>query len=133
MKKLLIVLVALMLALTGCGKNDDTPIGDYCCEQANDYTISDESSNAVTITVTAPDYAQLIQNILSEGSSANITIDALSEAISASPDSVKVYTFISNSSDEDDIKAAFTDQIAKELAIAAIRHTDSKEEWSDGQ
>ena len=133
MKKLLIVLVALMLTLTGCGKNDDTPIGDYCWEQANDYTISDESSNAVTITVTAPDYAQLIQNILSEGSSANITIDALSEAISASPDSVKEYTFISDSSDEDDIKAAFTDQIAKELAIAAISRTDAKEEWSDGQ
>lgn len=133
MKKLLIILIAIVLTLTGCGKNDDTPIDDYCWEQADDYAISDESSKAVTITVTAPDYAQLVQNILSEDSSASITIDALSEAISVSPDSVKEYTFISDSSDEDDIKAAFTDQIAKELAVAAISRTDSKEEWSDGQ
>ena len=133
MKKLFIILIAIILTLTGCGKNDDAPIDDYCWEQADDYAILDESAKAVTITVTAPDYAQLIQNILSEDSSTSITIDALSEAISVSPDSVKEYTFISDSSDEDDIKAAFTDQIAKELAVAAISRTDAKEEWSDGQ
>lgn len=132
MKKLLIALIALSLTLSACGKNN-APIDEYCWEQADDYSISAESSNAVTITLTAPDYAQLIQNILSENSKAAITIDVLSEAISASPDAVREYTFIAESSDEEDIRAAFNDQIAKELAIAAISRVGAAEEWSDGQ
>lgn len=122
-----------MLVFVACG-SDDTPIDEYCWNQASDYTIITENTDgSVIVTLIAPDYAQLIQNILLENSYTKVSVKSLSDAIKASPDTVKEYVISANSTDEATIKAAFNDQIAKELVIAAISRTETKEEWGDGQ
>lgn len=133
MKKLFLVLCMLVLALTACG-NNDKPVDEYCWEQASDYTIvSENDDGSVIVSLMAPDYAQLIQTILTEDSDAEISVESLSDAIKDYPEAVKEYIISVNTTDEDAVKAVFTDQIAKELAITAISRAESKEEWGDGK
>ena len=133
MKKRMLVFFALALFLSACGKGK-TPLGQYSWEQVSDYAIVAENDDgSVIVTLTAPDYAQLIQTMLSADCNAKISEQSLAEAIEMYPDCVKVYTISADTSEEGAIQAAFSDQIAKELAVALIGRAESAEEWGDGQ
>lgn len=133
MKKVLLCFCIIVLTLSACG-NKPAPVDEYCWEQVSDYSVSAEKEDgSVTVTLTAPDYAQLIQMILSEDSNAEISAETLAKATMAYPEIVKDYIISSNTSDEADIQVAFNEQIAKELAIVAIGRAESIEEWGDGQ
>ena len=71
--------------------------------------------------------------MLSADCNAKISEKSLAEAIEMYPDCVKVYTISVDTSEEGAIQAAFSDQIAKELAVALIGRAESAEEWGDGQ
>ena len=119
--------------LSACTKKVD-PIDEYCWDQVSDYSIRTENEDgSVTVALTAPDYAQLIQMMLSEDINTEISAETLARETLEHPEIIKDYIISSNTSDEADIQAAFSDQIAKELAIVAIGRAESIEEWGDGQ
>ena len=133
LKKIWIVFCVFMLTLSACGKNA-TPVDEYCWKQVSNYSIITENEDGtVTVILTAPDYAQLIQKMLSEDSNTEVSVETLAEATKTYPEVVKDYLISSSTADKADIQAAFSDQIAKELAIVAIGRAESIEEWGDGQ
>ena len=124
----IVILVVLIGVIIPQHRSSEVP--NYCWDQVSNYSvISEESPNNVTVSIVAPDYAQLILGVILEDGEAKINPKALSDAINNNPNQQKEYIVTSNGSDEESIKQALMEQIAKELMIESIIQSNYTEDW----
>lgn len=115
-------------------RSDDKTEKNYYWDQVYDYSIVSESDAGNTVvSITAPDYAALAMSILQENGGAKINSKTLSEAIDNNSIAPKEYIVQTTTTDEESIKRAFLDQVARELMIEALSRSDHTENWGEEQ
>ena len=121
MKQLITVAMAmlLVLVLSACSKEDVT-FEDSCWKQVQNCETMDLEDGTVLVTLTAPDYSAIIQHLAENGVTGDVTVEMLDEAAKDNPGSVKEYSFVAESTEEEAIQNALMEQITYELLIIAM-------------
>lgn len=111
--------------------DDNSILRNYCANYASDYTIAENGEDAtVLVSIEAPDFKAVIEQIIDEKVGSDITVQDLEEVVKSDPENVKKYVFTVNSLDKGEIEKGFIDEVSKDLIVAAIVNTDFTEEWS---
>ena len=120
-KRLITVVLAilLVLVLSACSK-EDVSFEDSCWEQVQNCESMVLDDGTVSVTLTAPDYSAIIQHLVENGVTGDVTVEMLDEAAKDNPGSVKEYSFVAESIEEEAIQNALMEQIAYELLIIAM-------------
>lgn len=121
-KLLLFVAVLLAISLAGCANKSEEPLTfeDSCWEQVKNLKKKKLEDGNVSVSLTAPDYTAVIQYLVENGVSKDVTLEMISDAIDANPKAVKNYSFVVESSDEEMIRDALIEQIAIDLLVIAM-------------
>lgn len=129
-KKILLAICCLVFILGGCHISDDNErssqnLKDIAKTYVNDYQINEENDGSYTITILAPDFANIYADNINEDGEQEITQYDLEN----SEYDMKEYVFSCKSTDETEIEEAFLNNIAEELISRAISDIRITNEW----
>ena len=109
-------------------KRQNITVNETLQEYAGDYNVEEQLEDGRTIiTIQAPDFSQIVLKISNEIDYQNISVTDLKKAVKENPELIKEYTISLKNLDEENIKKAFSSQIAYELLIQAIERSEEGE------
>lgn len=109
-------------------KRQNITVNEMLQEYAGDYNVEEQLEDGRTIiTIQAPDFSQIVLKISNEIDYQNISVTDLKKAVKENPELIKEYTISLKNLDEENIKKAFSSQIAYELLIQAIERSEEGE------
>ncbi|MBQ9082591.1 MAG: hypothetical protein IJY28_03720 [Clostridia bacterium] len=123
MKKIIsgFLLMMMLFVFTSCGKQEKPmSFEENCWEQVENVETVEKDDGAYSVTLTAPDYAEIIQRLAQKGVT-DITTESLAKAVKENPDAVKEYSLIAESDGEDAIQDALMEQIALDMLAVMMK------------
>lgn len=127
-----LILCGILILFTGCLKEDkeDNGLDDFCKEYISEYSIIQENDDGTfVVSVMAPDMASIMENMSENSQEKDIDVDDLEDMIKDYPN-YKEYVFVVNELTNSEIQDKFSDEIAKDLVISAIKNIEYNETWS---
>lgn len=136
--KLLMIIIISVSTLSSCGilcnknkENNIDSVKSYCEKYASEYDVIESGDNgAVQVSVEAPDFCKIVENIIGESGDQSVTVSEIEDEVNRYPEYTKEYNFWVDKEEDSEIRKAFLDEVSKELIIYAIRNTEFKDEWS---
>lgn len=123
--KIVIMVGMVLLLLTACRHKEPESVSDFSWNQVSSYSTTTNLDNGqITATVSAPDYAAIIEELLKNDPSEKLTTTALEKAVKEYPDKIKEYTFEVTSEDEETVRLGFLDQVSFEIIISGIANME---------
>ncbi len=119
---LLFALLSLYKQLQGTAHTETQSISitENCWEYVTDCQIIEQDNGTVSVTLTAPDYVQLVAQIAEE-TTGRVTAEMIAEAVKNSPQMVKEYSFVAKTGEDEDVKVALIEQISYELLAVTLK------------
>ena len=144
MKKLIMLFQCLLVIpfISSCGiiskdskeAADDKMLKTFIVNYASQYEIVDtEEDGSFQVCVKSPDFGMIIESILDDKKTNDITVQDIEEAVKNKPECTKQYSFCVDNEDDGIIKKKFLEEVSRDLAVKAIENIKYTEEWSTEQ
>lgn len=133
-KKILTIIFFLFLLLFGaCNKEkeenqENEDIKSIMKEYLNDYEIVQESEDKYNVTISAPDFAEIIANNIENDIDKAVEVD-MKTVINNATNNMKEYTFTCTSTEQSEIEKAYFQEIARDIMSYAVSNVKIIDEW----